>query len=46
MNIKELKNKLEEEQKHARGTYQKALCAYAFELCDNIANNYITTAEE
>lgn len=46
MNIKELKNKLEEEQKHARGTYQKAIYQYAFELVDNIADNYITTAEE
>lgn len=46
MNIKELKNKLEEEQKHTRGTYQKALYSYALDLCDNIADNYITTAEE
>ena len=46
MNINELRNKLEEEQKHARGTYQKAIYQYAFELCDNIADNYITTADE
>lgn len=46
MNIEELKNKLNEEQKHTRGTYQKALYSYALELCDNIADNYITTAEE
>lgn len=46
MNIEELKNKLNEEQKHTRGTYQKALCSYALELCDNIADNYITTADE
>ena len=46
MNIKELKNKLETEQEKARGTYQKAICEYAFELCDNIADNYITTADE
>ena len=46
MNVKELKNKLNEEQKHARGTYQKALYQYAFELVDNIADNYISTAEE
>ena len=46
MNITELKNKLGEEQKHARGAYQKAICQYAFELCDNIADNYISTAEE
>lgn len=46
MNIKELKNKLETEQEKARGTYQKAIYQYAFELVDNIADNYITTAEE
>ena len=46
MNIKELKNKLNEEQKHARGTYQKGIYNYAFELVDNIADNYISTAEE
>lgn len=46
MNINELKNKLNEEQKHARGTYQKAIYQYAFELVDNIADDYITTAEE
>ena len=46
MNITELKNKLGEEQKHARGAYQKAIYQYAFELCENIADNYITTAEE
>lgn len=46
MNIKELKNKLNEEQKKARGTYQKAIYQYAFELVDNIADNYITTADE
>lgn len=46
MNIQELKNKLEEEQKHARGAYQKAIYQYAFELVDNIADNYISTAEE
>ena len=46
MNIKELKNKLEEEEKKARGTYQKALYKYAFELVDNIADNYRTTADE
>ena len=46
MNVKELKNKLNEEQKHARGTYQKAICQYAFELVDNISDNYKTTAEE
>lgn len=46
MNIRELKNELEEEQKHARGVYQKAICQYAFELVDNIADNYKTTAEE
>lgn len=46
MNIKELKSKLEEGQKHARGTYQKAIYEYAFELYDNIAYNYRTTAEE
>ena len=46
MNITELKNKLNEEQKHARGTYQKAIYQYAFELVDNIADNYTTTAEE
>ena len=46
MNINELKNKLNEEQKHARGTYQKAIYQYAFELVDNIADNYTTTAEE
>lgn len=46
MNVKELKNKLNEEQKHARGTYQKALYQYAFELVDNIADDYTTTAEE
>lgn len=46
MNIAELKNKLEEEQKHAKGIYQKAICQYAFELVDNIADNYITTADE
>lgn len=37
MNIKELETKLEEEQKRARG---------AFEICENIADNYTTTAEE
>lgn len=46
MNINELKNKLNEEQKHARGTYQKAIYQYAFELVDNIADDYTTTAEE
>lgn len=46
MNIEELKNELEQQQKQARGTYQKAIFQYAFELCDNIANNYTTTAEE
>lgn len=46
MNIEELKNKLEEEQKHARGAYQRGVYEYAFELLDNIADNYITTAEE
>lgn len=46
MNVKELKNKLEEEQKHARGAYQKAIYKYAFELVDNIADDYTTTAEE
>ena len=46
MNITELKNKLEEEQKHARGTYQKAIYQYAFELVDNVADNYTSTAEE
>lgn len=46
MNIEELKNKLEEEQKHARGAYQKAIYQYAFELVDNIAEDYTTTAEE
>lgn len=46
MNIEQLKNKLEEEQKHAKGIYQKAICQYAFELVDNIADNYITTPEE
>lgn len=46
MNIEQLKNKLNEEQKKARGTYQKAICEYALELCDNIADNYISTAEE
>ena len=46
MNITELKNKLEEEQKRARGIYEKAICQYAFELVDNIADNYITTADE
>lgn len=46
MNIEELKNKLNEEQKHTRGTYQKAVYLYAFELVDNIADNYITTADE
>lgn len=46
MNIQELKNKLEEEQKHARGAFQKAVYQYAFELVDNIADNYITTADE
>lgn len=46
MNIKELKDKLNEEEKKARGTYQKAICKYAFELVDNIADAYITTAEE
>lgn len=46
MKINELKNKLETEQEKARGTYQKAIYQYAFELVDNIADNYITTAEE
>lgn len=46
MNITELKNKLEEEQKHARGIYQKAICQYALELCENIADDHTTTAEE
>ena len=46
MNITELKNKLDEEQKHARGTYQKAIYQYAFELVNNITDNYTTTAEE
>lgn len=46
MNIEELKNKLNEEQKKARGVYQKAIYVYAFELIDNIADNYITTANE
>lgn len=46
MNIEELRNKLEEEQKKAKGTYQKAICQYAFELCENIADDYTTTAEE
>ena len=46
MNITELKNKLEEEQKHERRTYHKAIYQYAFELVDNIADNYITTPEE
>ena len=46
MNIEELKNKLNEEEKKARGTYNKAIYQYAFELVDNIADNYITTAEE
>lgn len=46
MNIKELKNELEKQQKQARGTYQKAIFEYAFELCDNIADNYISTAED
>lgn len=46
MNIKELKNELEQQQKHARGTYQKAIYQYAFELIDNIADDYTTTADE
>lgn len=46
MNIEGLKNKLNEEEKKARGTYNKAICQYAFELVDNIADNYITTPEE
>ena len=46
MNIEELKNKLNEEQKKARGAYNKAIYKYAFELVDNIADNYISTAEE
>lgn len=46
MNIKELKDKLNEEEKKARGTYQKAIYKYAFELVDNIADAYISTAEE
>lgn len=46
MTIEELKNKLNKEQKHARGTYQRGVYEYAFELVDNIADNYITTAEE
>lgn len=46
MNITELKNELEQQQKQARGTYQKAIFEYAFEICDNIADNYISTAEE
>ncbi len=36
MNVKQLKNKLGEEQKKARGTYQKAIYQYAFELVDKI----------
>ena len=46
MNIEELKNKLKKEQKHARGAYQTAIYQYAFELVDNIADDYTTTAEE
>ena len=46
MNIEELKNNLKTEQEKARGTYQKAVYLYAFELVDNIADNYISTAEE
>lgn len=46
MNIEGLKNKLNEEEKKARGTYNKAIYQYAFELVDNIADNYRTTAEE
>lgn len=46
MNIEELKNKLNEEQKKARGAYNKAIYQYIFELVDNIADNYITTADE
>ena len=46
MNIEELKNNLKTEQEKARGTYQKAVYLYAFELVDNIADNYITTADE
>lgn len=46
MNIEELKNKLNEEQKKAKGAYNKAIYQYAFELVDNIADNYRTTADE
>lgn len=46
MKITELKRALEEGEKHARGRYQKALYEYAWELVDNIADNYETTAEE
>ena len=46
MKITELKIALEEGEKQARGRYQKALYEYAFELVDNIENQYTTTAEE
>ena len=46
MKITELKKALEEEEKHARGRYQKALYEYAGELVDNIVNHHKTTAEE
>ena len=46
MNITKLKRALEEGEKQARGRYQKAIYEYAFELVDNIADQYTTTAEE
>ena len=46
MNIKQLKNILQEKEQTTRGTYNKGLYLYALELVDNIGDHYASTQEQ